>query len=104
MRPLGYGLANGGKGSLRADLGGEAMVGILLKKRGGRVARGGGSRSDSWPLGRCHVGQEGGGLSNVNACHIGTVNEEVGGCGGCDCRSRGGKCRGRARGGGGVVG
>ena len=57
MRLLGYGLADGGKLPLQADLNIEAMVGVLLNKRGGRVACGGGRWSDSWTLGRYHVGQ-----------------------------------------------
>ena len=57
MRLLGDGLADGGKVPLQADLNIEAMVGVLLNKRGGRVACGGGRWSDSWTLGRYHVGQ-----------------------------------------------
>ena len=57
MSPLGDGLMDGGKIPLRANLDGEAMGGILMKNRGGRVAHRGGRRRDSWPLGRCHIGQ-----------------------------------------------
>ena len=67
------------------------MGGILLKKRGGKMAYGGGRRSNSWLFDRCHVDQDRCGPSNVNACSIGEGNEGVAGRGVCDRRARGSK-------------
>ena len=38
MGPPGNGIAGGRKGPLRADVDGGSMGGVLLNKRGGRVA------------------------------------------------------------------
>ena len=97
MRLLGDGITDGGKGPLGSELDREALGGVLLKKMGGWLAPGYGRQNDSLPLGRCHVGQELGIPSNVNACCVDTVNEGIGGCGRCDFRARCGKRRGGAR-------
>ena len=102
MRPLGYGLVDGGKGPLQADLDEESMGGVLLKKRGVWVARGGRGQSNGWLLGRFHIVQEGGGPSGVNACFIGVYSEGICRCVISSRRARVGERRGGARGGGGV--
>ena len=51
MGTLGNGLEDGGKGTIWSELDRGAVGGILLKKRGGRVACRGRMWSESWPLG-----------------------------------------------------
>ena len=68
MRTLGYGHVYIGEGPLGANLDGEAMRDVLLKKVGGRVAYGGRERSDGWLLGRYNVGKQLGVSCNFRVC------------------------------------